>query len=306
MNHELRIMNQGGQVIIILLLVMVVALAIGLSVVGRSITEISTSTNSENSSRAFSAAEAGIENVLYESSLNGLVGSGSTSIGNTKLTNNAEAQINWNTNMPPKVVAGVSDGALEYPPFGKESFAQFWLADPQSDPPTRSYTGDNFNLYFGDLDYKYSGNDDSNYPAVEVRVINSDNSSKSYFFDSRPSNTRSSFTKCSSGSYPVTTNNNIQPSLFLCKVSIPGSQPAFSNTGGNYPVMVRVRILYTETAHPVALQPTTGNLPYQAKIFDSKGTAGDVQRNIKVFQEESVMPHIFDYAIFTLSKPEKP
>lgn len=279
----------SGQVIIILLLVMVVALAIGLAVVGRSITEISTSTNSENSSRAFSAAEAGMENILYDSSLPGFTNYSGNS--DTTLTNNAAAKVNWNTNMP-------SVGtALEYPSFGKESFAQFWLADPQTDPPARSYTGTNFNLYFGDPNPEpvYTGNDDSNYPAIEVRVILSNNTSILKFFDSQPSVTlRSNFMKCSGGPFTIITNNNTQPSSFLCRVPITGL------TASPYPVMVRVRMLYTETNHPVALQPTSGSLPFQAKIFDSKGTAGNVQRNLKVFQEESVMPHIFDYAIFSL------
>lgn len=58
--------NQEGQTLIILLLVMVVALAIGLSVATRSITDLRISTQTEQSSRAFSAAEAGIEEALRD------------------------------------------------------------------------------------------------------------------------------------------------------------------------------------------------------------------------------------------------
>lgn len=309
-------MRQSGQVVIILLLVMVVSLAIGLSVVGRSLTEMSTSTNSENASRAFSAAESGIESILYDSSLPSFTQySGTRSIDNTKLTNDSVAQINWDTKMPP---TGTPNGvALEYPPFGKESFAQFWLADPCSNPPacsnppSRSYTGTNFDIYFGDPNYKYSSNYDyaynvsasNNYPAIEVKVINSDNTSILKVFDASPVNTtRSGFPGCDGRDQTIKTNNSsTASSKFLCKINVSG----YSNTASSYPVMVRVRMLFTNISHPVALQPTSGSLPYQAKIFNSKGMSGNVQRNMKVFQEEAVMPHIFDYAIFSLGELKK-
>ncbi|CAN5157583.1 hypothetical protein BH11PAT1_BH11PAT1_3120 [soil metagenome] len=55
---------QKGQVLLIVVLVMVVALTIGLSVATRSITNLRTTTEEDNSQRAFSAAEAGIEQAL--------------------------------------------------------------------------------------------------------------------------------------------------------------------------------------------------------------------------------------------------
>lgn len=55
---------QPGQVLILVLLVVVVSLTIGLSVASRNITNLRTATQTEQSQRAFSAAEAGIEHVL--------------------------------------------------------------------------------------------------------------------------------------------------------------------------------------------------------------------------------------------------
>ena len=65
--------NERGQIILVLVLVITVALAIGISVVQRSLSDISTSTKVEESSRAFSAAEAGIERALKEHSTIGVV-----------------------------------------------------------------------------------------------------------------------------------------------------------------------------------------------------------------------------------------
>ncbi len=56
--------GQSGQILLIILLVMVVGLTIGLSLATRSNTDIKVSNQLEQSSRAFSAAEAGIEAAL--------------------------------------------------------------------------------------------------------------------------------------------------------------------------------------------------------------------------------------------------
>lgn len=56
--------NRSGQVLVLVLLVVVVSLAIGLSVASRNITNLKTATQSERSQRAFSASEGGVEDVL--------------------------------------------------------------------------------------------------------------------------------------------------------------------------------------------------------------------------------------------------
>lgn len=56
--------KRSGQILILVLLVVVVALAVGLSVASRNITNLRISTQTEQSQRAFSAAEGGVEDVL--------------------------------------------------------------------------------------------------------------------------------------------------------------------------------------------------------------------------------------------------
>lgn len=56
--------KRSGQILILVLLVVVVALAIGLSVASRNLTNLRTSTQTEQSQRAFSAAEGGVEDTL--------------------------------------------------------------------------------------------------------------------------------------------------------------------------------------------------------------------------------------------------
>lgn len=56
--------KKDGQILILVLLVVVVALAVGLSVASRNLTNLRTSTQAEQSQRAFTAAEGGVEDVL--------------------------------------------------------------------------------------------------------------------------------------------------------------------------------------------------------------------------------------------------
>jgi hypothetical protein len=60
-----------GQILILVLLIVVVSLSVGLSVASRNITNLRSSTQSEQSQRAFSAAEGGVEDVLTD--LSGIV-----------------------------------------------------------------------------------------------------------------------------------------------------------------------------------------------------------------------------------------
>ena len=55
---------KSGQILILVLLIVVVALAVGLSVASRNLTNLRISTQTEESQRAFSAAEGGVEDVL--------------------------------------------------------------------------------------------------------------------------------------------------------------------------------------------------------------------------------------------------
>jgi len=65
-NFQLSTFNSSGQILIIILLVIVVALTIGLSIAGSSLKGVQETAVLEESNRAFSAAEAGIEKLLLQ------------------------------------------------------------------------------------------------------------------------------------------------------------------------------------------------------------------------------------------------
>lgn len=73
--------NNSGQAALIILLIMVALLTIGLSVVSHSVTDISISQDEEEAMRAFSAAEAGIEEALGQVDLGSWDPGGPISVG---------------------------------------------------------------------------------------------------------------------------------------------------------------------------------------------------------------------------------
>lgn len=295
---------QSGQVVVILLLVMVVALALGLSVVGHSISDISTSTRVEDSARAYLAAEAGIERAIISAAESGPLP--------VPLSNNSNATVNWSRTLPPVGVA------LEFPPFGKESFAHFWLASPETlDPYYGSASqgrADDFEVYFGVArDYSTTPVDRDNQPAVEVHVVTQRGNtyeSKKFYYDSyngtSPGRDSNGFSGCATrdpNGVRVATNNYSGTRPFYCRVNV--NYRTASDRGNVNPVLVRVRILYSNTSHPVALKPTAGSLPPQASVYNSTGVAGNTQRDLSVFQQKFVVPYMFDYVLFSSGEIRK-
>ncbi len=291
--------NEKGQLILVLILVMVVALGIGLSVVQKSLVDVSTSTKVEESSRAFSAAEAGIEKALQADS----------PIASLDLGNQAQITGVDKSEIPPIPGVGSSQIALEYPPLSKEEIAQVWLADPAANLPNCTplfvcYTQNSLDVYWG-----LPNTSDKEKPAIEIKVIEYSGgayNSRPFYLDPVSSRAASSnFTDVSSGCSntlpPITTTYGATRS-FYCKWTLSGLSPSL--------MLLRVRILYSSASQPLAVQAvgTCGkncSLPTQARIFTSTGISGETQRKVSIFRLDKVVPPYFDYAIFSAGEINK-
>ncbi len=281
--------RERGQVVLILILVMTVALAIGISVVQRSLSDISTSTKVEESSRAFSAAEAGIEQALN---------SGST-IPVTFAENQSGATVTKTDLLP---VVSIHQDALEFPPLSKEQTAHVWLADYRvgSNPPPAHYIQNTLDIYWGDPIA-------TDKAALELTLIYYDGAYKTtkWYLSSDSSNTTSSFvlvTTCSTdGKIPQGSTTK-----YLCYKQLTGLPANL--------MMITARLLYNSTSQPFAVQAVGTcavasakdcSIPPQATVFISTGTAGQTQRRIKLFQIEKVAPPYFDYGLFSAGEINK-
>lgn len=291
-------MNNKGQVILLLILVMTVALAIGLSVVQKSLVDISTASKVEQSSRAFSAAEAGIEKTLLYPT-----GSCGTDCNINFSDNSSTATVSDVPSMPAPATVGNRQEALEFPPLAKEDVAQVWLADLNSaaNPPTEFYmpgsktTNRGIEIYWGSTAVDKA--------AISIKIIYFDGTNYStmpYYYDSDLSRaTSNGFTGGSCATYSIDTTSGINRS-FYCKQIITAPLPFPSLNL----MLVRIRLLYNSGSQPVAVRGfgTCGHdcsLPAQARTIISTGISGETQRKVKVFQLNKVVPPYFDYAIFS-------
>lgn len=274
-------MNQKGQVILILILVMTVALGIGISVIQRSLSDVSTASKVEQSSRAFSAAEAGIESKLVG-------GPGSVSF----TENGSTAQVLGGDLIPAVQSGSNPQDPLEYPPLAKEEIAHVWLADytKASNPPPAFYTQASLDVYWG--------NSATDFAALELTLVYYNGSSyqaTKWYLDNKaagrtPTN---KFTE-------VDCTGNYSLAGYQCKYTIgglPSSPPSIL-------MLLRARLLYNSTSQPFAVQAVNNcglacSLPPQAKSLISTGTAGTTKRTVKLFQIDKVVPPYFDYAIFS-------
>lgn len=316
---KIRLKKESGQILLTLVLVVLVSLTIGLSISQRAISNLSTSTKTEQSSRAFSAAEAGIEQALRTNA----------EVPNLNLPNQSKVSVTSTGLLP------VYRQALEYPPISKADFGQIWLAKPQD--LSSYYSQDTLNLFFGNAGEDYD--DDDTKPAIEINLVTLNGNeylSTRYYFDADLSRTsgnnfihpnqaldpRHQYSgdrcqleseasqSCSPGDpFCINSSNSLsapEPAdrRFLCKATI-STKP---NDPSEVPILVRFRLLYSNSKQRFAFEPVTSgcqtddyvcSLPPQAVIYTSIGTSGDTQRRIQTFQETTVVPQFIDYAIFS-------
>ncbi len=303
--------RESGQVLIALVLILLTILTVGLIIIQRSTIDITTSTQSDQASRAFSAAEAGIE-TAFQSNLP------SGGFNSSALTNNSAYIVTTSARLP------LVGQALEYPPIDKGEIAQFWLVDPNTDfnsaaPPAIGYQRDNIYVYFGDPKLATAGEK----PAIEVTRIfyNTTNQSitadRAYYdTDSSrtdPSNVNTNnFTLCSKNNadayllpQPINTSSNTNglgtaDRSFLCRARVLLAEANL------IPIMIRTRILYVD-GQTVAVAPidSGASLPAQATIYTSVGTSGQARKTIQAFKLDNVAPFFFDYAIFSVADIQK-
>ncbi len=294
-------MKEKGQAILILILVMTVALSIGLSMIQRSLVDVSTASKVEQSSRAFSAAEAGIEKALQPGS----------SCGNNCVSfdNSSKADVSGVDLIPVVPTSGIRQAVLEYPPLAKEDVVQVWLADyasSNSNPPPIRYAQNTLDVYWGnnsgtdkaalELTLVYYGTDPQD-PVVSERNVQKYRSHKWYLdytgLVRTPDNKFDNASTCNGSS------------TYTCKKVL-----NFSANEAAGLMLLRARLLYNSTSQPIAVQAvgTCGiacSLPAQAKWITATGKSGETQRKVRVFQLKNVVPPFFDYAIFSAGEITK-
>lgn len=279
--------NSKGQALLLVLLSMAVILIIVLSILTRSISNVSITTKEEDSLRAFSAAEAGIERAL-------LVG---TSIEETQI-GNSKFSVDFSD-------FGRGENELIFPlkVFSGESVDVWFVSHDKDGNLTCSdnecFTGDQIEVCWGN---QGTDPDQSNTPAIEVILI----------YANTPGNLRTVRI-----ARAMIDPNNLRRSLVSVWPNDPGSCSfdstfpfhKFLNLADLIPLNVlgqemgliqaRIRLLYNEdTPHRVAVKGND-NFPTQGRLVSSLGSSGNANRRITVFTSFEDIPNVFEEAVYS-------
>jgi Tfp pilus assembly protein PilX len=276
---------ESGQALVLVLLSLAVVLTLVLFVLSRSITDVAVSSSQEESVRAFSAAEAGVEVAL----LNTVIGSYQNS-----LTNNSS----YNSVVTSFSADNPTDFAFPSPLLSGETMTTWFVGHGSNGnlicdsgaPSTTCFKGSSMKVCWGNSDVTSA--DPSTWPAIEVSV----------YYEATPGNLttlriaraaydpNSSRAAVNSFAAPVVSNCTVSGTTYPFQETI-----TFSDLGilpGSYNFdnglqFARIRMFYNITtgqAVGVTVAGTGASLPSQGESIVSTGTAGGSNRKINVYQ----------------------
>jgi|GEM_PF-347757 len=291
-----------GQAVLVVLLGMAVTLTIVLSIVSRSITDISLSTTDEDSARAFSAAEAGIENLII---------SGSAGIGAT-LNDGASYSA-----IPTDYAQGSS--TVNYDDIDKfyagEDVTVWFVGHDSDNKMTCSegdcYVGNMFRVGFGN-----PGTDPNSQsaPAIEISV---------YYDETRNAVNTHSYSgvkvarvNFDPGGASRTEANKFRSTIAGTDFSLGEKIYAFSTGDINFEtdlgipsgcssvqgclLFARVKFLYNDSvSQALGFGVGSGTLPAQGKLYSSNGTYQKSTRGVQVVDLYKSPLGIFESGVFS-------
>lgn len=254
--------SQSGQTAVFVFILLLVGLTIGISLSTRTIKDLSSSTSSDLSSRAFAAAEAGVEDALRQS-LSTLTASGTYTSPATAITTN-NTQFTYTVAKSPVFTQTVSqDLAVQINTTGVFGNVQiFWVA-----------TGDaTENTSRASLELTLVKNTGGSYSITKYAVNG----------DARSNN----FTNPGGTDGPVTNQVSSSDQAYHNQVTI--ALPAGIEA-------IRIRPMYNKSS----LKVTGTGLPSQSFVITSRGVAANaVTRVVEVTRAIPALPAIFDYVLF--------
>lgn len=285
-----------GQALLLVLLAMVTLTTLVLSIVARSVSEVNITTNDEESLRAFSAAEAGIEKAL--------------------ITGNS---ITENVTVPgpsgQETIAQFDANVDTYPSNSKDYVYPFELLSGQGASVwfvTRDgntildcssgpcFTGRRIRLCWGT---QGTPSNQGTTPAIQVSVVYDDGSGNlkiaTAAFD--PNNSRAAANSFSSASASTC---NIESSTFAFGATVDFQAMGIPWSSPGDMKLMRVKSLYNVgVGHRFGLSASgiagATNIPPQARRVDSLGTSGESSRRVQAFLLPPEIPEIFDSAVFS-------
>ena len=280
--------GENGQILLIVVLTMIVALTVGLSIAARVVTELKLSKQNEQSQRAFQAAESGIQQTIERGSGIGSLNSPIT------LDNSAAFSTTYTTDNGSAIV--VNNGQ----PVDQASGADVWLSDysaNQADLFKNTMGGGSsvaITLYWGGVnqDSCLSSSGDNVAPAIEVVLLQGT--------VANPTIAKNIYE--ASGCSRIagaTVGTSVGGPFTLKGVTFKNSA---SLTFGGSPLAngLIMKVIPIFNSGVIGLQSAGITFPAQGSIVTSTGTSGDTVRKVVYFQSYPQLPlEIFPYSLLS-------
>jgi hypothetical protein len=268
---------------------MSVVLTIGLAITSRTVTDIEISEQTEEAARAFSAAEAGIEEALFTPG--------------DYFAETIEEGVTYKTQ---------KSGLGEEPSYlfsQTKEMNTLWLAEY---PDSQSYVANSLTLLWGNIDLP------TEEPALEATVyyktVGGESRVIRYALDPDPLSRDHTNNFCSPGGGNcdgITCPDD--GSSGFCNApsgySIGGRTARYkatidlSDASGGTLLFARLRFLYSnnESSQVLGAQAAVGNFPSQGVKIESVGTAGTSTRRVEVTRLHPASLEIFDFLLYSES-----
>ena len=294
-NKAMRVKKKSGQILILVLLVVVVSLAIGLSVASQNLTNLKISTQTEQSQRAYTLAENGVESILgqlgSDATTQSIVNAGSAG---SPFTGPADSSGNSSS------VNVVAKSAYErYIPLGEVGLiALYWQSG-----------NDTYNI-----SWNRSDNQVSEAASLEVTLVYQDSTNaykqiRWYLLGPTPHHTGEPASSGVDFANSGTGNNSMVQGSSTCNpvnINLLRNQ-AINASSGVFPNIVtrkflRIRPLYTgATVNASGCTAPATNLPTQEYDITSTATIGSGVTRKLLVQKSALpqLPAIFDYALYS-------
>lgn len=279
--------GNSGQALIVILLVMAVGLTVALAIISRSITDIRVSRQEEESARAFSIAEAGLEQALI-SKLPGTYPVGTE--GDSALV----------------AVADECSGGGQIFNFGGEEFDEgkvqsVWLVGHTGGlPDSNSHFPED-----GQITLCWGKSGTSEEVAIEASLIYKVSQLSSEFrvargaFDVDPTSHGNNFNPADGTGGGYCGDLQYKEELVL-NGSPADSDGNFQLTSGNIPYLLRLKLLYNTSPQPIVVYGNGDNFPFQGEGYDvTANVAGGASTRIRHCQFYESLPEAFDYVLFS-------
>lgn len=281
LNSQFSTLNsQKGQVLLIVVLIMVVGITVGLSVASRSLTNLRNTTEEANSQRAFSAAEAGIEQAIHSGKVGTLIGGSAGGIQALDPANPNIAAIKQVTVTEIKGQQIILKGGSAV---GQDDGTDLWISSYSNNPAQLVPNSNPINVvvYWCERTDTTCTN-----AAMEIIVVSGSRAqpiTKRYAFD--PIDSRRG-TNNFAPTVSVGSSEQIAGKNFRYKTS------PIAFTDGMF---VRIIPLYADAKTAVW---SSVPLPVQGRLIDSTGISGDTVRKVTYFQGLPEFPAEFFYILF--------